>query len=218
MNWLAHFPALHQISDAGLVAELQQQTLLHAAKGSQLFHEGDACHTYLLLLHGSVRVTKTNADGHEILLYRLTEGQSCMLSTMCLLALRPYPAAAIAETDVDYVAFSAAFFERLWLASKPFRRDAMAYLSDRVCEMMMLIEDVAFARMDQRLARLLLARSDREGVLLHCTHQELAAELGTAREVLSRILKRFESQAWLGLRRGVIELKDRHGLEQVARS
>jgi len=194
MNWLTRFPELKEIEDKQLYAELIQQKILHAPQGHQLFREGDACNGYVLVLSGSVRVYKIDEEGREILLYRV-EG--------------------VAESDVDLVVLSPKLFERLLLGSNSFRRYAMAYISERICDMMMLIEDVAFGRMDQRVARILLKRAESEGDCLTCTHQELASELGTAREVVSRMLKSFERRGWVALARGTIILNERSLLGQM---
>jgi len=215
MNWLTNFPEPKAIEDEQLHAELIQQKVLHAPQGHQLFREGDACQGYVLVLSGSVRVYKIDEEGRAILLYRVGAGQSCMLTTTCLLGLQDYPAEGVAESEVDLVVLSPKLFERLLLGSNSFRRYAMAYIGERICDMMMLIEDVAFGRMDQRVARVLLERAENEGDILSCTHQELASELGTAREVVSRMLKSFERRGWVALSRGMIILKERSLLGQM---
>jgi len=214
-DWLGQFSELQGIEDEQLCMELAQQKVLQVPKGQQLFREGDACKGYVLVITGSVRVFKIDEEGREILLYRVGAGQSCMLTTTCLLGLQDYPAEGVAETDVELVMLSATLFERLLLGSNTFRRYAMAYISERVCDMMVLIEDVAFGRMDQRVARILLARAEQEGDVLTCTHQELASELGTAREVVSRMLKTFEKRGWVALGRGTIILQERSLLGQM---
>ncbi len=216
MSWLGKFPALKDVEDKQLYAELAGQKVLHAPKGHQLFREGDACKGYVLVISGSVRVYKIDEEGREILLYRVGEGQSCMLTTTCLLGLQHYPAEGVAESDVDLIVLSPKLFERLLVGSNSFRRYAMAYIGERICDMMMLIEDVAFGRMDQRVARILLSRAEKEGDVLTCTHQELAFELGTAREVVSRMLKSFERRAWVELNRGTIVLLERSLLGQMS--
>lgn len=218
MSWLNRFSELKDLEDKKLYAELVQQKVLHVPKGHQLFREGDACKGYVLVISGSVRVYKIDEEGHEILLYRVGEGQSCMLTTTCLLGLQDYPAEGVAESDIDLVVLSPKLFEQLLVSSNSFRRYAMAYIGERICDMMMLIEDVAFGRMDQRVARILLSRAEAEGDMLICTHQELASELGTAREVVSRMLKSFERRGWIELSRGTIELKERSLLGQMLQS
>jgi len=216
-SWLNSFPGLDGIANDSLRSELERLNIMHVKKGKTLFREGDACEAYVLVISGSVSVHKMNAEGHEILLYRVADGQTCMLTTICLLGMQPYPAEGVAETDVKLVMLPSRFFERLLKESETFRRYAMSHIGNRICDMMLLIEDVAFGRMDTRLARLLLHRLSLEGVSIHCTHQALASELGTAREVVSRVLKRFESNGWVKLNRGVFHVQDVAALEKLAR-
>ncbi len=216
MHWLHRFPELDDIEDPSLRQEVAQQHVMHVPQGQVLFREGDACRGYVLLLSGSVRVFKMDSEGREILLYRVQAGQSCMLTTTCLLGLQQYPAEGITEHDVDIVLIPPQLFEQLLATSSAFRRFAMAHMGTRICEMMMLIEDVAFARMDQRVARVLLKRAQQTNdAILHCTHQELASEIGTAREVISRMLKNFERHDWIALKRGQIQLLEEEALQQL---
>ena len=215
-SWLKIFPGLDKISNVPLRSELEQLKVMHIEKGKTLFREGDECQGYVLVISGSVSVHKMDAEGHEILLYRVANGQTCMLTTICLLGMQPYPAEGVAETDVELLMLPSHFFERLLKESETFRRYAMSHIGNRICDMMLLIEDVAFGRMDMRLARLLLHRLSLEGESIHCTHQELASELGTAREVISRMLKRFESNGWVKLNRGVLHIQDITALEKLA--
>jgi len=217
-DWLGQFSELQGIEDEQLCMELAQQKVLQIPKGQQLFREGDACKGYVLVIAGSVRVFKTDTEGREILLYRVQEGQTCMLTTTCLLGSQCYPAEAVAETDVELVMIPHPLFDRLLATSDAFRRFSMAHIGERICDMMMLIEDVAFGRMDHRVARVLLLRAEKEGDILTCTHQELAFELGTAREVVSRILKGLEQRGWITLSRGTITLLERSMLGQISDS
>ncbi|MDQ6973560.1 MAG: Crp/Fnr family transcriptional regulator [Mariprofundaceae bacterium] len=215
MHWIHRFPELNQLENQGLRQEIQQQKILHAPKDHHLFREGDACRGYVLLLSGIMRVYKVDSEGREILLYRVQAGQSCMLTTTCLLGLQPYPAQGVTESDVDMILLPANIFDRLLAESSEFRRYAMAHMGKRICEMMMLIEDVAFGRMDQRVARVLLQRQPENVPYITCTHQDLASELGTAREVVSRMLKNFERHGWITLSRGSIALQDRDMLHRL---
>jgi len=216
MQWLQHFPEIDALDDSLLRQELMQQKIVTVKQGSYLFHEGDACQHYVLVVSGSVRVCKTDSEGREILLYRVGEGQTCMLTTTCLLGVQNYPAEGIAETDVELISLSMQVFERLLVDSADFRHYVMAHIGERICDMLLLIEDVAFGRMDQRLAKLLLKRFKLEGKQLKCTHQELASELGTAREVVSRMLKSFENQGLVRLGRGEVYLQKISTLEKIS--
>lgn len=134
---------------------------------------------------------KVSASGRELILYRVGPGQSCVLSTTCLLAGETYPADGITETPVRAAVIPKTQFEEALQRSPVFRRFVFASFAKRVSGFIMLLEEVAFARMDCRLAQHLLDRTTDDGVVM-CTHHALAAELGTAREVVSRLLKEFE--------------------------
>ena len=216
MHWMSAFPELNAIENEKLSVEIRQHKIIPFAKGKHLFREGDGCSSYVLVVSGSIRVYRIGAEGQEILLYRISAGQSCMLTTTCLLGKKNYPAEGVAENDVELVMLPAKLFERLMMDSSLFRQHVMEQISERICDMMLLIEDVAFGSMDQRVARLLLNRAELEGDTLLCTHQELASELGTAREVISRMLKSFEQRGWVALSRGAIVLVERSLLGQIA--
>ncbi len=172
-----------------------------------LFRAGDRCHTFLMVLDGTVRVQMTSETGREIVLYRVARGETCIVTTACLLTDAPYGAEAVAETDIDAVALAAGPFHELVARSAAFRDFVFASFGTRLTGMMMLIEEVAFGRIDLRLARFLADRCDAAGGL-DTTHQALAVELGTAREVVSRQLKEFERRGLVALSRGRIQVPD----------
>ena len=210
---LAAFPSLAGLSTT-ILREFAGLKPLQLPKGTVLFRDGDRCQGYVFVMHGSIRVQKMDPEGREIVLYRVEDGQTCMLTTSCLLAGRSYPAEGITEEATELVLLPAERFDAL-LADPDFRRFALAMISDRIAELMALVEDVAFGRMDVRLARRLLELDDGTHSL-QLTHQQLATELGTAREVISRILKDFERRGSVALKRGRVELSDLNGLGQLA--
>jgi CRP/FNR family transcriptional regulator len=182
-------------------------------QGRFVFHAGDACQAFLLLLDGEVRVQLTSEGGREVTLYRIGPGGSCILTTSCLLSQEHYPAEAIAESDVEAVAIPMSSFQEALESSHYFRQFVFDGFSTRLTNVIRKIEQIAFTAIDTRLAALLLELHDR-GVE-NVTHQELAVELGTAREVVSRHLKRFESEGWVRLGRGQISLTDRDGINSM---
>ncbi len=213
--WLDAFPELVALEPAArerLAAEARPVTL---PAGVTLFHDGDACSSYLLVLDGSVRVQKVSSGGREITLYRVGDGQTCILTTSCLLAGERYPAEGVTETEVRAIALPGALFQTLLADSAGFRQFVFAVYARRITDLITLVEDVAFGRMDLRLAARLHDSADAAGVV-STTHQELAAELGTAREVVSRLLKDFEHRGLVVLHRGRIELRDRSALAELA--
>lgn len=181
--------------------------------GAQLFEEGSPCTHYPLLVEGVIRATKCSPDGQEILLYRLNPGESCVITVVALLGETPYPAAAVAETRLTLFGLPRSLFLELILKSPPFRVFVFGFLSERMAHLMALIDDVAFRRVDQRLALCLLHRPQPLAV----THQMLADELGTTREVVSRTLEAFQESGMVRLGRKRIEILDRRALDRVHR-
>src|SRR5262245_25734698 len=188
-------------------------THIQAPAGRRLFGDGSPCTHYPLLVEGLIRASKVGPDGHEILLYRLSPGESCVITVVALLGETTYPAIGIAETRLTLFGVPRPLFVELVLKSEPFRTFVFRSLSQRMAHLMALIDDVAFRRVDQRLAsRLLLHRGP-----ITATHQMLADELGTTREVVSRTLESFQESGMLRLGRKRIEILDRNGLDRVHR-
>ena len=214
-DWLDRFPALSSLDDPAWQELLGQCRVVTLPAGIPVFRAGDPCRFYMLVLEGSVRVQTVAESGREITLYRVAEGQSCVLTTSCLMAGDTYPAEGVTETVVRAVTLPVGHFHRALAGSEGFRRFVFTAYGKRISSLIVLIEEVAFGRLALRLAQYLLRQADGDGVL-HCTHQALAAELGTAREVVSRQLKDWERQGLLVLHRGRIELCDSSRLRAIA--
>jgi CRP/FNR family transcriptional regulator len=147
-----------------------------------VFAEHQPCQGFPLVLEGSIKVIKLAANGRELMLYRVMPGGSCIISS-CLLGHSDYNARGIAETPLTLLALPVSTFTTLMVEHAPFRDFVFHLFADRIGELMQLVEEVAFARLDQRLAKLLLARHEST---LNVTHQQLADELGSVREIVSR--------------------------------
>jgi len=158
-------------------------------------------------------VVKTAASGREMLLYRVEPGESCIITSSCLLGHAPYTARGEAETPITLLILPSPVFDRLVAEQARFRDFVFHLFSERLAELMQLVEEVAFHRLDQRLAKLLLAKN---GDTLHATHQQLAEELGSVREIVSRLLKGFAAQGLVALGREQIGILDRNGLKSLA--
>ena len=215
MEWLSNFPELQNIHDATWGDVSKQVKQMTVAPGTVLFRDGDDCRAYVLVISGSVRVQKIDPNGREILLYRVEHGQSCMLTTTCLLGHQLYPAEGVAESEVELVVFPVKSFESALANSAGFRQFVMANIGTRITDLMLLLEDVAFGRMDERLARFLLKHKQRSGSILEYTHKQVAVELCTAREVVSRLLKDFERKKLVSLNRNQIQVLDKQQLESM---
>ncbi len=209
---LALYPALAALRPEELAAACRPEARLHLPAGTQLFSERESCRGFPLLLAGTIKVVKSTPSGREMLLYRVEAGGSCIITSSCLLGHTPYSARGIAETPLDMLVLPAEQFARLVAEHETFRDFVFHLFAERISELMQLVEEVAFHRLDQRLAKLLLSRSEP----IHCTHQALAEELGSVREIVSRLLKGFAAQGLVALGREQITLLDRAGLRQLA--
>ncbi len=186
---------------------------IDAPAGTRLFGHGMACTQFVMLKSGSVRVQTVSENGRMIVLYRVSPGEICTMTTSCLLGDVPYAAEGIAETDCQLSALSRATFEELIVQSAPFRHFVFAAHGKRLVEVMQLFEDVTFQRIDVRLAKYLL-NAPQDGLI--ATHQDIAHELGSAREVVSRCLKEFEHRHHVRLQRDRIDVLDRAALHLLA--
>lgn len=209
---LALYPALGSLAQSEMAALCKADVLVNLAEGSELFAERQPCRGFPLLISGTIKVVKTTPAGREMLLYRVEPGGSCVITSSCLLGHTPYTARGIAETPLQMLILPTALFETLIADYAPFRDFVFHLLADRIAELMLLVEEVAFHRLDQRLAKLLLGKPEP----IQATHQALAEELGSVREIVSRLLKGFAAQGLVVLGRERISLLDREGLKQVA--
>lgn len=185
--------------------------------GRSLFSPGAPCAGFVVILSGVVRVGVSARSGRALVLYRVAREEVCVQTTLCLMAGLDYSAEGVAETPVTMVMIPAARFESLMAVSQIFRRFVFARFGQRLQDISRLLEQVAFARVDSRIAQALLARADAQGRLV-ATHQTLAEEIGSAREVVSRQLQAFARAGMVRLGRGEIELVDREALEARAGS
>ncbi|MEZ5443706.1 MAG: Crp/Fnr family transcriptional regulator [Lysobacterales bacterium] len=208
---LQDYPALNALPASTLQPMLNSGRWLQVPAGTVLFDERQPCEGFPLVLSGRVRVVKSAANGRELPLYRVTPGETCILSTSCLLAGEPYQARGVAECDCELMLLPVALFEPL-LAEPVFRRFVFHLFAERLTELMTLIEAVAFHRLGARLAGCLLGK----GPVLQLTHQQLADELGSVREMVSRLLKGFAGQGLVQLGREQIRILDAAGLRQIA--
>ncbi|MHB8348468.1 MAG: Crp/Fnr family transcriptional regulator [Acidiferrobacterales bacterium] len=204
---LAAFPMLSQIHDASWQEAVHAGRCLDIPADTVMVRKGQPCLDFLLVIDGTIRIYESAENGREILLYRLYGGEICVLTLNHLLQGVAYTAYAIAESDVSVVSIPLAHFQRALAESESFRTEVLFALSRRLSDVMQLVEQVAFHGLDLRLACLLGRRfGEGDTRCLKITHQELARELGTTREVLSRLLKSFEHRGCIRLFRGQIEL------------
>ncbi len=211
--WKRHFPDFASQNDAVLETLMSAAGLVNIPAGRQVFYPGKVCDSYLLMLTGCVKAQIMSADGREVLLYHVRAGDSCVLTTSCLLGNNEYPAEGYTETDVTAFAIPASAFHQCLEQSAFFREFVFQSFSKRLTDVIKRMEALSFGTVDQKLAKALLNNQSR---LIHKTHHELALEMGSVREVVSRHLKRFESCGWLNLSRGCIEILDTDALQRIA--
>jgi CRP/FNR family transcriptional regulator, anaerobic regulatory protein len=210
-RWLDKFPELLKLEpehQAELLATIQFKRL---NEGDVAYYQGQACEAYVMCIEGRTRVFKTSESGRAILLYRVGPGETCVLTTSCLMADRSFPAESTAESDVLLAALPASIFHRLMKLSVQFRQFVMGNYGELLSSLIILVDEVAFTSLDQRLARRLLAQADNQGIV-STTHQQLALDLGSVREVISRHLEEWERIGWIHASRGNIKVLDRPAL------
>ncbi len=215
VDWTSHFPGLRKLEPDIAKPLIETSKVVRLPAGTRIFGPGQAPEAYLLLISGTVRVQQVSDAGREIVLYRVSAGESCALTTACLMGYEEYQAEGIAETDVEAVAIPRSTFDDLISRSAEFRRFVFTAFSTRVTDLFRIIEEVAFSRIDVRLAQRLLELANSKGHI-DLTHQQLAAELGTAREVISRQLNEFQRRGWISTSRGAVDISRPEALRQLA--
>ncbi len=195
-----------QKRDSELAREFRQ--VAHYARipaGKDIFVEGDSVRSIALILSGNVRVYKIGENGREITLYRFGLGESCILTANAIMNQQTFPAVALVESEAEAIMIPADTFRDWMRRYDEWRTFLFELLSQRLADVMGIVDEVVFHRMDARIAALLLRRTD-QGSIIAITHQEIAAELGTSREVVSRILEGFESAGLIASSRGQVEI------------
>jgi CRP/FNR family transcriptional regulator len=216
-TWISKFKGLSRLP-ADIRAELEAGSdIVSVPAGTQIFAPGQTADNLWLLLDGTVKVQQKSDSGREVFLYRVHAGESCVLTTACMLAFEEYAAEGSAETAVKAVAIPRQTFDALVAKSPVFREFVFTAYSRRITDLFTLIDDIVFQRMDVRLAARLLELAD-ENDRVHATHAVLGTELGTAREVISRTLSEFQRRGWVEQSRGEVRLLSREGLAYLVKS
>jgi CRP/FNR family transcriptional regulator len=213
-GWIDHTPFL-SILDAEARAALEGLKPQHVPDRTTLFRPGDAAQAFVILISGRIGVYLSGRGGRELLLYAVTPGETCVQTTLGVLGGALYTGEAIAETDLVAVMVPPAMFETLIARSASFRAFVFRAFAARLGDLMFVLEQVAFVKVEQRLARALL---DRAGVgnMVEATHQELAVMIGSAREVVSRRLEALASKGVIANERGQVHVLERSELQRMA--
>lgn len=214
-EWVERFPGLSRLEPTTKALLLQRSAIVTMPEKTIIFGPGKSPENMLFLLNGTVRVQQVSETGHEIVLYRINAGESCVLTTAFLLAYDDYSAEGVAESEVKAAAVPRQVFDDLVAQSPSFRNFVFAAFSKRITDLFLMIDEVAFQRMDVRLALKLIELS-KGSDQISTTHQKLSVELGTAREVISRQLQEFQRRGWLEQSRGTVRILERTKLEGLA--
>ena len=207
----AFYPVLAALPEAARQRLAARAQHIRLPAGTPVFDERQPCRGFPFVLSGGIRVIKAAPNGRELPLYRVAPGETCVISSACLLGQTPYNARGLTDSATELLVLPGADFQAL-LAEAPFRDFVFQLFSERIADLMQLIEEVAFRKLDQRLAALLLGKGQR----VHTTHQQLADELGSVREMVSRLLKGFAEQGLVRLSREQVEILDPARLRRIA--
>lgn len=183
-------------------------------KGTLIFDEGDECSGVAFILNVSIRVTKVGKNGREIMLYQIKRGDSCILTISSILSSISFPATAIVEEDAEVIFLTSQQFKAMMSTNIGLQEYVFKLLSNRLLDIMMLVDEIIFHKVDERVIEYLLKNTQDSSETIKVTHEALAAQLGTAREVISRNLKGLEKEGSIKLLRGRIKVLDRMKLEE----
>ncbi len=214
-QWMELFPELRELDTEH--QDLLKDVVLfkQLTEGDVAYQPGWDCSNFLMCLSGQTRVFRSSESGREILLYRVSSGQTCVLTTSCLMAGSTFPAESIAEQDTLLAAIPADKFNDLMAQSMRFRKFVHNNYGELLSDLILLVNEVAFSRVDIRLARHLLKIAD-DNNMVHSTHQQLALDMGSVREVISRYLNEWEHQGWVDNQRGKIQIIDTDKLKEFS--
>ena len=213
------FPFAQGLSPDGHRRLLDGLATKQLGAATHLLDRGTLCEALLLVERGSIRVYTTSPSGRGITLYKVHPGESCVLGTASVLRQVGYPAQAEVAEECTALAVPAPLFRDLFAGEPSLQRFVVDLFSDRLAHLMLLVDDVAFKKVDERLAHFILREAARDPVALYpiqMSHDEIASQLGTAREVVSRLLATFETDGLIRSERRLVRVKDVAGLRQRA--
>ena len=210
-HWRRTFPAVASLRDDDFarIARVVHFPVLDA--GQVAYELEGACENYLMCVQGRTRITRTSTAGRELLLYKVENGGTCVLTTQCLLSRTNFPAESVAETRTELAAVPASWFHTFMAEMPAFRDFVIADYTKLLGAMFSFVDSVAFSTVEQRLARRLLAEAG-ETLIVGKTHQQLASDVGSVREIISRHLGEWERSGWVRNGRGQVEILDRAAL------
>ena len=205
-----HFPFLHELDSGAreVIQEYGRRVMFNP--GHVIMRPGDQCHQIPLVVAGEIRVFKISESGRELTLYRIHPGHTCVLTALSMLAGLPFTVHAVVTKPTAALLLPRRIFSSLYDTQPVWHRYILEVLSARVSDLLALIDGVIFTGLPARLVDALL--TSQESGVVQTTHEQLAAEVGSSREAVSRLLKSWEQQGALSLSRGSIAITSRTGL------
>lgn len=210
-RWAEKFPFANALTaeELGRVAAVMQFPVLRP--GEVAYAVDAPCPNYLMCVEGRTRIFKTSEAGREMLIYNVVDGATCVLTTQCLLSHTNFPAESVAEAQTLLAAIPASWFYRFMEELPAFRTYVLADYTKLLGTMLSFVDSLAFQTIEQRLARRLLVEAG-ETLLVSKTHQQLASDIGSVREIVSRQLGDWERRGWVSNARGQVRILDRGAL------
>jgi CRP/FNR family transcriptional regulator len=206
------YPSLAQVQPATDAPE-SRLAAFDVPANAVLFSENSPCQGFPLVISGEIKVSRNSGDGRSLELYRVVPGELCLVSSACLFRTQPLNAQGITTKPSTLMLITPELF-KTWLDTPAFRNEVLGLFAERMADLTALVDAVAFHKLDRRLAGALLGR----GQQLLITHQTLADELGTVREIVTRLLRRFEREGWVVLGREQIQIVNATALRDLVSS
>ena len=211
-----HFPIYDKLTKSEQEMLDQYAVLRKVPQGTLVHGDGSSCIGLLILRSGQFRAYMTSDEGKEITLYRLFDQDICLFSASCIMTSIQFDIMIMAEKDTEFWAIPPYIFKKLFENNVHVANYTNQLMSTRFTDVMWLVEQIMWKSFDKRLAAFLLEESNLEGTnSLKITHEKIANHMGTAREVVTRMLRYFQSEGMVRLTRGFVELTDTNALENL---
>lgn len=219
MEFANYFPIFEKLTKDEQTL-LTQHARLHTFEKDALIHNGSSdCLGLILIKSGQLRAFITSEEGREITIYRLFDHDMCLFSASCMMNSIQFDVSVAAEKDTEAWIIPADIYKKLMEQSATIANYTNQLMASRFTDVMWLIEQVMWKSMDSRLAAFLIEETTlADSTVLHITHEKIASHMGTAREVITRMLKYFQSEDIVALTRGTIEVLDIDKLNKIAGS
>lgn len=186
-------------------------------KGVYIYGFTDACLGFIYVKRGSIRVYITSDEGREITIFHIEKDDTCILSSACALSGVSLDVQMVAEKDTELLAISSGTFEKLVETNIYVKSFAYELTAKRLSDVVWVLEQILFTHFDVRMAQFLISACERKGSkIIKMTQETIAREVNSAREVVARMLKQFENDGIISIKRGTITIKDLNALEKIA--